>query len=131
MANSGSTDQRVQQRCLHPPRAGATVRAREATMSPHPQRFALGAGVTLGVLCALASAARADARATDTYLDQTRERWEKVARQIWDMPELGLKETRSSAALIDILQKEGFQVTRRVRRAANARVATPAPGRPH
>jgi hypothetical protein len=52
-----------------------------------------------GLVGPRAKLARADGRATDTYLDQTRERWERVVRQIWDTPETGLKETRSSAAL--------------------------------
>jgi aminobenzoyl-glutamate utilization protein B len=83
-------------------------------------------------LCALAAAqaARADARATDAYLDQTRDRWEKVARQIWDTPETGLKETRSSAALIQILEKEGFQIARGVGDEPTAFVATAGSGQP-
>src|SRR5262249_37187404 len=83
-----------------------------------------------GLLGPRAKLARADGRATDAYLDQTRDRWERVARQIWDMPELGLKETRSSASLIDILQKEGFQVTRGVGGEPTAFVATAGSGEP-
>lgn len=88
---------------------------------------------TVGVLCALAalaSGARADGRATDAYLDQTRTRWEQVARQIWDNPELGLKENRSSAALIKILEDEGFQVTRGIGGEPTAFVATAGSGSP-
>jgi aminobenzoyl-glutamate utilization protein B len=91
----------------------------------------------LAVVCAIAtclaaraSVARADGRATDAYLDQTRDRWEKVAKQIWDTPELGLKETRSSAALIDLLGKEGFQITRGVGGEPTAFVATAGSGEP-
>ncbi|TMQ28661.1 MAG: amidohydrolase, partial [Deltaproteobacteria bacterium] len=104
-------------------------RAREAHMSS-PKQLAICA---IGAVCiagAFASLARADARPTDTYLDQTRERWEKVAKQIWDTPELGLGENRSSAALIDILQKEGFQVTKGVGGEATAFVATAGSGAP-
>jgi aminobenzoyl-glutamate utilization protein B len=85
---------------------------------------------TICALCAVASVVRADARATDNYLDQTRARWEQLARQIWDTPELGLKETRSSAALIALLEKEGFQVTRGVGGEATAFVATAGSGSP-
>src|SRR4029079_5312314 len=53
-----------------------------------------------------------------------------VARQIWDTPETGLKETRSSAALIQILEKEGFQVTRGVGGEPTAFVATAGSGSP-
>jgi aminobenzoyl-glutamate utilization protein B len=93
-------------------------------------QLAIACAVYLICLASDASLARADARSTDGYLDQTRERWEKVAKQIWDMPELGLGETRSSAALIDILQKEGFQVTRGIGGEATAFVATAGSGAP-
>lgn len=84
----------------------------------------------IGVLGALAPVARADGRATDAYLDESRARWEQVARQIWDTPELGLGEARSSAALIDVLEKEGFQVTRGVGGEPTAFVATAGSGAP-
>ena len=85
---------------------------------------------TLLMLGALSSSARAETRSTDAYLDETRARWEQVAKQIWDTPELGLGETRSSAALIQILEKEGFQVTRGVGGEATAFVATAGSGSP-
>lgn len=96
-------------------------------MSPRKQ---LAAICMICNLWAVASVARADTRSTDAYLDQTRDRWEKVARQIWDNPELGLKETRSSAALIQILEREGFQVTRGVGGEPTAFVATAGSGKP-
>jgi aminobenzoyl-glutamate utilization protein B len=89
--------------------------------------------LALGVLAVVTTsgtAARADGRATDAYLDDTRVRWEQVAKKIWDTPELGLKETRSAAALIDVLQKEGFQVTQGVGGEATAFVATIGSGAP-
>ena len=93
-------------------------------------RKRLTVSCTLSTLCALAAIARADNRATDSYLDESRGRWEQVARQIWDTPELGLGETRSSKALIQILEKEGFQVTRGVGGEATAFVATAGTGAP-
>jgi aminobenzoyl-glutamate utilization protein B len=99
-------------------------------MSSRMQRAALCLICVAGLLGPRTNRARADGRATDSYLDQTRERWEKVARQIWDTPETGLKETRSSAALIDLLQKEGFQVTRGVGGEPTAFVATAGSGEP-
>jgi aminobenzoyl-glutamate utilization protein B len=78
----------------------------------------------------LGSAARGDGRPTDAYLDDTRARWEQVARQIWDTPELGLGEARSSAALIEVLEHEGFQVTRGVGSQPTAFVATAGSGAP-
>jgi aminobenzoyl-glutamate utilization protein B len=83
-----------------------------------------------GALSLLAAVAAAETRATDTYLDQTRTRWEQVAKQIWDHPELGTKETRSSSALIAILEKEGFQVKRGVGGEATAFIATAGSGSP-
>jgi aminobenzoyl-glutamate utilization protein B len=99
-------------------------------MSSRIQCAALCLICVAGLVGPGAKLARADGRATDTYLDQTRERWERVARQIWDTPELGLKETRSSAALIEILQKEGFQVTRGAGGEPTAFVATAGSGEP-
>jgi aminobenzoyl-glutamate utilization protein B len=93
-------------------------------------RLPLVSAIALGVLAMRAPVARGDGRSTDAYLDQTRDRWEKVARQIWDTPELGLKETRSSTALIDILSKEGFQITRGVGGEPTAFVATAGSGEP-
>ena len=54
---------------------------------------------------------RASPRLTDGYLDESRAQWEGVAQKIWETPELALHEKRSSAALAEVLQKEGFKVT--------------------
>jgi aminobenzoyl-glutamate utilization protein B len=104
-----------------------------STRKPLAGVCAIAVCTAFGSLAALApwvSVARAEARTTDAYLDQTRERWEKVARQIWDMPELGLKEARSSAALIEILEKEGFHVTRGIGGEPTAFIATAGSGAP-
>jgi aminobenzoyl-glutamate utilization protein B len=55
--------------------------------------------------------ARSQPRQTDVYLDETRSRWESVAKRIWDTPELAFREKRSSQTLAEVLQKEGFKVT--------------------
>ncbi|HEY6172982.1 MAG TPA: hypothetical protein VIX73_01010, partial [Kofleriaceae bacterium] len=94
------------------------------------RQLAVVCAIATCLVAARASVARADGRATDAYLDQTRDRWEKVAKQIWDTPELGLKEARSSAALIDILGKEGFQITKGVGGEPTAFVATAGSGEP-
>ena len=70
------------------------------------------------------------AAGTDAYLDQTRARWEQVSRQIWDFHETALKETRSSALLEDVLEKEGFRVQRGVGQLPTAFVATAGSGKP-
>jgi len=59
----------------------------------------------------ISSLAVAEERATDAYVDQTRDRWTTLARKIWDTPETGLQEKKSSQALVEVLQKEGFKVT--------------------
>lgn len=88
----------------------------------------------LGLMCAVCAVgsvtARAGERGTDGYLDDSRARWEQVARRIWDTPELGLAEQKSSAALAELLEKEGFQVTRGVGGETTAFVATAETGAP-
>jgi len=86
--------------------------------------------ISIAALAGRPSRARADGRPTDAYLDESRARWEHVAKQIWDTPELGLKELKSAAVLIDALQKEGFQVTRGVGDEPTAFVATAGSGAP-
>ena len=99
-------------------------------MSPRKRHGVVCAVCMAVTFWALASAARADGRATDAYLEESRARWEQVARQIWDTPELGLAETRSAAVLIEALEKEGFQVTRGVGSEPTAFVATAGTGAP-
>lgn len=84
----------------------------------------------LWLIGALGAIAWGEARPTDRYLDDSRARWEGVARQVWDSPELGLRETRSAAVLIDALQQEGFQITRGVGGQPTAFVATAGAGAP-
>ena len=78
----------------------------------------------------LVLSASAEERATDTFLDQTRDRWTTVARKIWDTPETALQEKKSAQALVDVLQKEGFKVTWGVGREPTAFVATAGSGAP-
>jgi len=68
--------------------------------------------------------------ATDPILDADRARWEEVADRIWDYSETALKETRSAALLEDILEKEGFTVTRGVGGMPTAFVASAGTGAP-
>jgi aminobenzoyl-glutamate utilization protein B len=87
----------------------------------------------IGVISAIGiftGTAMAEPRASDAYLDSTRARWEQVARQIWDTPELGLHEAKSSAVLVAALEKEGFSVTRGVGDQPTAFVATVGSGAP-
>ncbi|MGZ6123673.1 MAG: amidohydrolase [Myxococcales bacterium] len=72
----------------------------------------------------------AAAPATDAYLDQTRARWEDVARQIWEFSEPSLQETKSANLVADLLEKEGFKVTRNIGGMATALVATAGSGSP-
>ena len=72
----------------------------------------------------------AGAPATDAYLDQTRARWEGVSRQIWEFSEPSLQETKSAALMADLLEKEGFKVTRNVGGMPTAFIATAGSGSP-
>ena len=72
----------------------------------------------------------AQAASTDAYLDQGRQRWEQVSRQIWEFAETGLQEKRSAAYLEDLLEKEGFKVQRGVGQLPTAFVATAGSGSP-
>jgi len=78
----------------------------------------------------LCSAVAAEERASDAYLDQTRERWTVLAKKIWDTPETALNEKKSAQALVDALQKEGFKVTWGVGGEPTAFVATAGSGSP-
>jgi aminobenzoyl-glutamate utilization protein B len=63
-------------------------------------------------------------------LDAEKERYTKVAMQIWDYAELGYKEQKSSALLQQELQKEGFTVNPGVAGIPTAFVATYGNGSP-
>jgi aminobenzoyl-glutamate utilization protein B len=67
---------------------------------------------------------------TDGWLEESRVRWEEVARKIWGFHELALEERRSSALLADVLEKEGFEVRRDVAGMPTAFVARAGKGSP-
>lgn len=79
----------------------------------------------LAIALALVAAAQ-----TDAYLDQTRARWEQVAKQIWSFHETALQEHKSSALLEEVLEKDGFRVQRGVGQLPTAFVATVGSGKP-
>jgi aminobenzoyl-glutamate utilization protein B len=67
---------------------------------------------SFGLAAALAtSSPQQSAPGTDSYLEQTRAQWDALAQRIWETPEVALQEKKSSAALAEVLKKEGFQVT--------------------
>src|SRR5512141_577877 len=61
---------------------------------------------------------------SDAWLDSTSARWNEVAEKIWGFSETALQETKSSALLADVLDKEGFIVTRGVAAMPTAFVAS-------
>jgi aminobenzoyl-glutamate utilization protein B len=77
-----------------------------------------------------ALAAAAEARRTDAFLDETRAQWETLAHRVWETPELAFQETRSSRALAEALEREGFRVTWGTAGMKTAFVATAGSGRP-
>ncbi|MCX6955467.1 MAG: M20/M25/M40 family metallo-hydrolase [Verrucomicrobia bacterium] len=88
------------------------------------------AGVRLIAQPAATAAAEVATRATDTYLEGSRGQWEALARTIWDASELALDETKSSAALAAVLEKEGFAVVWGAGGQPTAFVATAGTGSP-
>ena len=44
-------------------------------------------------------------------IESNREQWQNLAQSIWETPELGYHENHASRAQVDLLKKEGFQVT--------------------
>jgi aminobenzoyl-glutamate utilization protein B len=89
--------------------------------------------VALAAVILLAAAPAAPAApppGTDAYLEESAARWQDVSRKIWDYAETGLAEHKSSALLEDVLEKEGFAVTRGVAGMPTAFVATAGSGAP-
>ncbi len=87
--------------------------------------------LALGLALAAASAAPAAPPAgTDAYLDASAKRWEDVSRKIWDYAETALDEKQSAALLEEVLEQEGFAVTRGVAGMPTAFVATAGSGAP-
>src|SRR3954462_4486253 len=68
--------------------------------------------------------------ATDAFLDGSRFRWEGVASQIWEFSEPSLAASKSANLAADVLEKEGFKITRNVGGMPTAFVATAGSGSP-
>ena len=97
-------------------------------MRTEPQLRGCLPAIAVGLL--LAAPAVAQPRSTDAWLDQTRIRWEQLARRVWETPELALEEKRSAATLADALLKEGFKVAWGAGGLPTAFVATAGSGSP-
>jgi aminobenzoyl-glutamate utilization protein B len=65
-----------------------------------------------------------------TWNDTNAEKYHKTAKEIWHTPELSMQEFRSSAILIDLLEKNGFTVEKGVAGMPTAFVATYGKGKP-
>src|SRR5256886_9923095 len=81
------------------------------------------------MLLAIALAAGA-AAPTDAYLDQTRTRWEQFSQKVWGYAETALQEEKSAKAFEEVLEKEGFTITRGIGGMPTAFVATAGKGEP-
>lgn len=92
-----------------------------------PAALALGLALAFG---AARPAPAAPPAGTDASVDADAARWEEVSRKIWEWAETGLAERKSSALLADILEKEGFAVTRGVAGMPTAFVASAGSGAP-
>ncbi len=87
-------------------------------------------GLALFTVPAPGKAASPAAAASDAWLDSTSARWNEVSEKIWGFSETALQETKSAALLIDVLEKEGFSVTRGVAGMPTAFVASAGTGTP-
>ena len=100
------------------------------------RRLAAVAGLVVALAFGVAAAPPAMASPaaspadTDAFVDANAARWEDVSRKIWEYAETGLKETKSAALLEDVLEKEGFVVTRGVSGMPTAFVASAGSGAP-
>src|SRR5271169_2025007 len=92
--------------------------------------FRRPATLVLGAALAAATASSAPPSATDGLVDANAARWEEVSRKIWEYAETALKETKSAALLEEVLEKEGFAVTRGVAGMPTAFVASAGSGAP-
>lgn len=93
--------------------------------------FRAPAALTLGLaFAAVPPAPAAPPAGSDAFLDASAARWEEASRKIWGFAETSLQETQSSALLADLLEKEGFAVTRGVAGMPTAFVATAGSGSP-
>jgi aminobenzoyl-glutamate utilization protein B len=99
-------------------------------MRPILRRSILSLGLLYATSAALSSPPPGESRSTDSWLDQTRDRWTAVAQKIWETPEVALTETKSSKVLAAELEKEGFKVTWGVGGEPTAFVATAGSGKP-
>ena len=98
-----------------------------------PFRRPAGALLGLALLSVPApgkAASPAGAAASDAWLDSTSARWNEVSERIWGFSETALQETKSAALLLDVLEKEGFSVTRGVAGMPTAFVASAGTGAP-
>jgi len=65
-----------------------------------------------------------------SYLEKKQELLADLAKDIWDHPQLGLKETYASKLSADVLQKEGFSITKDVGNMPTAFIASWGKGKP-
>src|SRR5512141_3316683 len=103
-----------------------TSPVREASMQV-PFRRPVGALLGLALLAVPApgtAVSPVGPAASDAWLDATSARWNEVAGRIWGFSETALQEPKSSALLADVLDKEGFIVTRGVAAMPTAFVAS-------
>jgi len=64
------------------------------------------------------------------YLDANRDRLARLAKDIWDHPEVGLQEFYASRLIVDVLEKAGFSVNGGVAQMPTAFVASWGEGKP-
>jgi aminobenzoyl-glutamate utilization protein B len=88
--------------------------------------FLIASGV-----CALAGQVRPDARQDLLRrMDADADRYGKLSRQIWDVPETGFQEEKSAALLEEELRREGFRIEKGVAGMPTAFAGSYGQGKP-
>ena len=65
-----------------------------------------------------------------SYLDKKQELFTKLAKDIWDHPQISLHETHASKLIVDLFQREGFSITKDIGKMPTAFVASWGKGEP-
>ncbi|GAG70202.1 unnamed protein product, partial [marine sediment metagenome] len=65
-----------------------------------------------------------------SYLDEKQELLANLAKDIWDHPQIALQETYAAKESADLLQKEGFSITKDIRNMPTAFIALWGKGKP-
>jgi aminobenzoyl-glutamate utilization protein B len=95
-----------------------------------PRSFALSFPSLVALLCTVSLRAGTDKAEVWSWMDRTKAPYEALAMELWELAEVGFKETESSRRLQDRLTAEGFRVESGVAGMPTAFVASYGEGSP-